>query len=149
MLFRSGLIAGDTIAGAFGFAGGLTGYFASKRSAEKSGKRYGLDLYGSLGIISIRAGLDPTVQICLSPQWNSAPWTPLELPGNPPRRSNDAANGALVADLLQAIELDRPPKSSGVDARWTLEMVHALYRSQRSGRREPLPAESREHPLAN
>ncbi|MEO7650858.1 MAG: Gfo/Idh/MocA family oxidoreductase [Bryobacteraceae bacterium] len=143
-----GLIAGDAIAGSFAFAGGLTGYFSSKRSPEKSGKRFGLDLYGSLGIISIRAGIDPTVQICASPQWNTAPWMPLELPGNPPRRSNDVANGALVADLLEAIEQDRPPKSSGADARWNLEMVHALYRSQRSGKREPLPAQSREHPLA-
>ena len=61
-----GPIAGDSIAAMFAFPGGLTGYFASHRSDDTSGVRWGLDIYGSRGIMTIRAGMDPVVHICRS-----------------------------------------------------------------------------------
>jgi len=143
-----GPLAGDAIAGMFAFRDGLTGYFASKRSDEISGTRWGLDLYGSRGLMTIRAEMEPVVHLCSTPRWTDAPWTRLTLPGDPPPRDTNEANRALVADLLEAIEQDREPKASGRQALWTLEMAMALYESQQSGGRVHFPLRHRAHPLA-
>lgn len=143
-----GPLAGDAIAGMYGFGEGLTGYFASKRSEDISGSRWGLDLYGSRGLMTIRAEMEPVVQVCSTARWTDAPWTRLSLPGNPPPRDTNEANRALVADLLEAIEQDREPKASGRQALWTLEMAMALYESQQSGGRVYFPLRNRDHPLA-
>lgn len=137
-----GLMAGDSVAGTYGFRDGITGYFASKKSDEVSGGRWGLTLLGSLGVMAIRAG-QPLIYVCSSPQWNDAPWTPL-LPGGP----RPASHEPLVADLLEAIQQDREPLASGRQARWTLEMVMALYESQLSGGRVAFPLKNRNNPLA-
>ncbi|MGH9661539.1 MAG: hypothetical protein ACRD96_23530, partial [Bryobacteraceae bacterium] len=79
-------------------------------------------------------------------EWTGAPWTRLELAGTPPR-DTDGANHAIVADLLEAIEKDRPPRSGGAEALWALEMAMALYESQRAGERVKFPLRRREHPL--
>lgn len=141
-----GPLAGDAIEGMFAFKR-ITGYFASHRSEDTSGVRWGLDLYGSRGVMAIRADMSPSVFICSSPKWTEAPWVRLTLPGNPPPRDTNEANRALVADLLEAIERDREPKASGREARWTIEMAMALYESQRIGGRVYFPLRRREHPL--
>jgi predicted dehydrogenase len=143
-----GPLVGDAIAGLFAFEGGLTGYFASRRSPDASGTRWGLDLYGSTGIMTIRADMNPVVCLCAAPRWTDAPWTRLTLPGDPPPRDTNAANRALAADLLEAIEQDREPAASGRQARWTIEMAMALYESQLTGGRVHFPLKNRDHPLA-
>jgi predicted dehydrogenase len=143
-----GLIAGDSISASFAFRNGVMGYFGSKRTDEASGLRFGLDLYGSRGVMSIRAGMEPAVHICASKNWTEAAWTRLMLPGEPTQRDTKDANRAVVADLLDAIEKDRPPKASGVEARWTIEMVLAIYASHLERARIKLPLQSRTHPLA-
>ena len=50
-------------------------------------------------------------------------------------------------DLLEAIEHDREPRSSGRQARWTIEMAMAVYESQRTGGRVYFPLRRRDHPL--
>jgi predicted dehydrogenase len=142
-----GLIAGDEIAGMFAFASGVTGYFGSRRSQEVSGVRYGLQLYGTNGVMTIQAGMEPLVHVMSGTKWTDAPWQRLTLPGDPPPRDTDGANRAVVADLLEAIERNRPPVASGHEARWTLEMVMGIYESHRVGGRVPLPLKRREHPL--
>jgi predicted dehydrogenase len=142
-----GPVAGDAIAGMYAFPNEVTGYFGSKRSDDVSGVRFGLDLYGSRGVMTIRAGMEPEVHICSSTKWTGVPWTRLALPGNPPPRDTNAANRALVSDLLEAIEKDRQPRSSGIEARWTIEMALALYESQRSGGKAAFPLKRRAHPL--
>ncbi len=143
-----GPLAGDAVAGMFAFRDGLTGHFASRRNPDLSGTRWGLDLYGSAGIMTIRADMNPVVHLCASPRWTDAAWTRLTLPGDPPPRDTNEANRALVADLLEAIELDREPKASGRQARWTIEMAMALYESQLTGGRVHFPLKNRDHPLA-
>lgn len=142
-----GPIAGDAIAGMFAFRDGVTGYFASRRSDVESGERWGLDLYGSRGVMTIRAGMDPVVHICRTERWTDARWERLTLPGNPPPRSDHEANRAIVTDLLEAIEQNREPRSSGRQARWTIEMAMALYESQLTGGRVYFPLRRRDHPL--
>lgn len=143
-----GPLAGDAIAGMFAFRDGLTGYFASRRNPDTSGRRWGLDLYGSGGIMAIRADMNPEVWVCATPRWTGAPWTQLTLPGNPPPRDTNEANRALVADLLEAIQQKREPKASGREARWTIEMAMALYASQMTGGRVHFPLKNRGNPLA-
>ncbi|MGH9658550.1 MAG: Gfo/Idh/MocA family protein, partial [Bryobacteraceae bacterium] len=118
-----GPIAGDAISGTFAFPAGVAGFFGSRRSDETSGRRFGIDLYGSRGVMTIRAGMEPEVRIAESVEWTGAPWTRLELAGNPPPRDTDGANHAIVADLLEAIEKDRLPRSGGAEALWALEMA--------------------------
>lgn len=143
-----GSIAGDAIAGMYAFQGGLTGYFASRRSDDASGKRWGLDLYGSKGVLTIRAAPEePVVHVCRSVEWSGAPWEHLTLPGQYTPRDIHGANKAVVADLLEAIEQNREPKMSGREARWTIEMAMALYESQRTGARVFFPLKNRENPL--
>lgn len=143
-----GLLAGDTVEGMFAFGGGLTGYFASKRSPETTGRRFGIDLYGSAGIVAIRAGHVPEIQLCPSPVWTGEPWKRLEEPAGTAPRDVNAANHLLLDDLIGAIEAGREPRAGGRAARWAVEMAHALYASQRSGARVAFPMRRREHPLA-
>ncbi len=143
-----GPIAGDAVAAAFAFANGVTGYFGSRRSDETSGARFGLDIYGSRGVMSIRAGMEPEVYVSNSPKW-TGDWQRLALPGNPAPRDTNGANRAVAADLLEAIAGDRPPRASGHEARWTLEMALAIYASERSGGRVRLPLARRDHPLTS
>ncbi len=147
---REGLgpVAGDAVAAVYGFANGITGYFGSKRSNDESGKRWGLDFYGSKGTLAIRADMaNPIVSLAESVDWTGAPWTRLTLPGDPPPRTPDDANRALVADLLEAIEQNREPKSSGRNALWTMEMAQAVYESQLTGGRVRFPLKNRQPPL--
>src|SRR5262249_40776839 len=144
-----GPVAGDTIAGTFGFPGGLTGYFATKRSIDSSGRRFGVDLYGTDGVLSIRAGHVPEIWHCPSPKWAGEPWGRVEFPaGTRPKDANDA-NHLVIDDLIEAIEKDHEPQAGGRAARWTIEMAMSLYASQRSGGRVRFPLERREHPLAD
>ncbi len=143
-----GPVAGDSIAAVYAFGRGITGYFSSQRSDDVSGKRWGLDVYGSKGILSIRADMaNPVVRIADSPEWSGAAWTPLTLAGDVSARTPDEANRLLVADLLEAIEQNREPKAGGAHALWAVEMAMAVYHSQLSGSRVAFPLARRGNPL--
>jgi predicted dehydrogenase len=142
-----GPIAGDDIAGTFAFQNGINAYFASRKSAETSGKRWGIDLYGSQGFITIRASHVPTVHITESISWQGAQWKPFPLPAGTEPRSNLEANHLLVRDLVDAIEKDREPAAGGRTARWAVEMAMALYEAQRTGSRVNFPLQNRDNPL--
>ena len=53
-----------------------------------------------------------------------------------------------IFGLLDAIEKDRQPLGSMYDGRAALEMIHAVYASQRAGKPVDLPLKERGHPLA-
>ncbi len=81
-------------------------------------------------------------------------WQRLEVPSEPPVAKPPlgaaaffAANRALVMDLLEAVEEDRPTVADGHDARAALEMILAVYASHLSGQRVSLPLKERAHPL--
>lgn len=142
-----GLVAGDSIAGMFAFPGGLVGYFGSRRSSVTSGERWGIDLYGSKGVIAIRASHTPTVWYSPSPSWAGGSWQPFPIPpGTLPRTPLEAVH-LLIRDLVEAIEQDREPVSSGRNARWTVEMAMALYWSHLQKAPVAFPLRERGHPL--
>jgi UDP-N-acetyl-2-amino-2-deoxyglucuronate dehydrogenase len=57
-----------------------------------------------------------------------------------PRRPELAGTAALLGRIVAALEAGRDPPSSGREARATLEVIEAAYRSARSGERVPLPS---------
>jgi hypothetical protein len=56
-------------------------------------------------------------------------------------------NVAAIKDLLSAIEANRQPLCSVYEARATIEMIMAVFESQRLGKPVKLPLENRQHPL--
>ncbi|MFM7149525.1 MAG: gfo/Idh/MocA family oxidoreductase, partial [Gemmataceae bacterium] len=130
--------------------------FATHRAKHGAGQRYGLNLYGSRGIINIGMGSMPPVWWCDDPSWNPgqsrAKWEAVTSagPGKPEPlqdASLDAGNVWIVKDLLEAIAKDRQPLSSVYDGRAALEMILAVYESHRQGQPVALPLTNREHPL--
>lgn len=148
-----GPLAGDTIAAMYALPGGAHAFFGSRVSEDKSGVRFGIDLYGSRGFLALRAGMDPKIHVYRSRSWapeTGAGWVEITAPDEQRWPSGDAfqrANARLVADLLDSIERDRQPRSSGYDGRWALEMILACYESQLTGRRAVFPLKERRHPL--
>ncbi len=139
-----GPMAGDQIAAMFYMGQGVHAYFGSKSNDLGRGVRFGVYFYGSKGVIYL-----PTIEgaaILRSPDWHSGSWEPIELPVHERVTMDDLAT-LMVADLLQAIEEDRKPAVSAVDGRWTIEMMSAVYQSQKTGSRVTFPLKDRGHPL--
>jgi len=143
-----GYLGGDNIAVMYGFPGGLAGYFASKRSSEVSGVRFGVDLYGSKGVMAIRAAHVPEIWISSSTRWAGDAWQRLAIPPGTGPRSEREAYHIMIDDLIDAIEKDREPAAGGRGARWTVEMAMGAYASYKAGARVRLPLAAREHPLS-
>ncbi|MDE2928855.1 MAG: Gfo/Idh/MocA family oxidoreductase [Acidobacteriota bacterium] len=139
-----GALAGDQVATIFYLGQGVHAYFGSKANDVKTGRRFGIYLYGSKGVIYL-----PTVSgaaILRSPDWHSGAWEPIELTAEE-RAGSDQLATLMVADLLQAIEEDREPAVTEYDGRWTTEMISSVYQSQLTGARVTFPLKDRTHPL--
>ena len=59
----------------------------------------------------------------------------------------DAGNVAIVNDLIQAIHEQRQPLCGMYDARWTIEMISAVFESHRLGQPVTFPLTQRENAL--
>jgi predicted dehydrogenase len=157
-----GPIAGDDVVATFGFGGGVTATFESAPAADGGGSHYfHLELCGTAGILALWS--DPGSPVYFYPRPFALPdaageWQRLEPPPLPELpEPTDAppgastffdSNRAIVRDLLAAVETDRPPVSSGHDARAALEMILAVYESHVQGGRVSLPLQQRTHPLS-
>lgn len=147
-----GPVVGDRICATYGFAAGVKGFFASMANPDGSGGRFGLDLYGSRGVVTIRIGDTPTIQWIPDSTWapggRDVAWQPL--PHAPEFVQRDQAherNRWLVDDLITSIEEGREPTVSLADGRRSQEMIQAVFESYVQQRRVMLPLEARSHPL--
>jgi hypothetical protein len=95
----------------------------------------------------VRGDHVPKVFYSKAVNWTGGDWKPLEIPPETPPRSQLEANQLLITDLVDAIDNRREPQAGGRCGRWTIEMAHSLYESQRTGGRVRLPMSKREHPL--
>ena len=143
-----GPVAGDHVHSYFAFRGGAIGVFDSRRDSVGVNERYGMEIVGSEGIVSLRGGsVTEGLMIYPHPLWAPARreqrWQPLELEGVAPHDGHYLA----VTDLVAAIEEGREPICSGRDGVRALEMVLGAYRSQIAGARMALPLAERRHPL--
>ena len=141
-----GLVAGDCVNSYYAFKNGVSGFFDSRR--DQVGQRYGMEIVGSEGVILLRGGGGDEIMIyphpCWAPADTSQTWEQLQIDETPFFNGNRLA----IIDLIDAIENDRKPISSGADAVAALEMILGTYESQLTGKRVNFPISNREHPLA-
>jgi predicted dehydrogenase len=151
-----GPLAGDAITITYGMSATTTAYFASVRPKLGPGGRFGLQIFGSKGIIDLTTGGLPPVFLCEDPAWapgrTKKPWIPISSEGvGVPETRKDGGlhlgNVLIVTDLIDAIEKDRQPHGSMYDGRAALEMILAAYESHRARGPIDLPLKNRKHPL--
>lgn len=151
-----GPLAGDSVAAMYGMEDGVTAYFASQRDQGK-GHRFGVQIFGSEGIIEILTGFLPAVNFLPDPSWSpgrsKAQWISVSSagPGQPEPLRDGGLNGGnvlAVSDLLEAIREDRLPECSVYEGRMTIEMIAGVFESQRLNAPVAIPLENRRNPLS-
>jgi predicted dehydrogenase len=151
-----GPLAGDSVAAMYGMADGATAYFSSVRNMTGKLSRFGLQIYGSAGIVEILTGHLPEVKYLPDPSWSpgrsNAKWQDVTSAGigePEPYKEGGLHGGNVLAvkDLLAAIEQDREPEGSIYEARAATEMIVAVFESQRIGGPVNLPLKTRANPL--
>jgi predicted dehydrogenase len=150
-----GPLAGDTVQAMYGLENGVTAYFGSHRNA--AGGRFGLQLFGSAGVIEVLTGSLPQVHLLEDPAWSPGrskkPWAPISSQGVNARETYEdrgllGGNVLACRDLMNAIEQDRQPEANIYEARHTIEMIASVFESHRLNQPVPLPLASRKNPLA-
>ncbi|RUL86438.1 Gfo/Idh/MocA family protein [Tautonia sociabilis] len=151
-----GPLAGDRVDAMYGFADSpAVAHFATARPTEP-GSRFGLRIFGERGVILTGTGWLPEAYLLRDPRWFDSPggagWEPITSAGvglAEPLPSGGLLDGnrRIVADLIAAVEEDRPPVVSGADGRASIEMILATYASQVAGGPVALPLADRSHPL--
>ncbi len=147
-----GPIVGDRVQAIFGFPNGVYGYFSSVKTADGSGGRWGLDVYGTKGIVTIRLTEIPEVRLLRQSDWTTADkdarWEAMPDEPTMDRETLRAQRYApIVDDVLACIGADRTPEVSLQDGRDSYEMIQAVFASCAAGGRVELPLQERGHPL--
>lgn len=150
-----GPLAGDSLTAMYGMADNVTAYFASTRNMGVK-SRFGLQIFGSKGIIEILTGHLPAVNYLPDPMWSpgrsGVDWIPVSSAGagqpEPlPDGGLNAGNVLACQDLLAAIEEDRLPECNVYEGRTTVEMIAAVFESHRLGAAVEMPLQTRQNPL--
>ena len=151
-----GPLAGDAVHAVYGLADGVIGHFDSVRGAAAKVSRFGLTILGTLGAAEIQTGYLPTTKFLDDPSWSpgrtGVAWQDVTSAGiGVPEPISDgdgeAGNLAAVTDLIAAIEEDRRPLCDVVEARGAVEMIAAVFESQRAKAPVAFPLANRENPL--
>jgi predicted dehydrogenase len=149
-----GPLAGDMVRAMYGFNDGITGYFNSVRNA--AGGRFGIQIFGSKGVIELLTGFLPEAHLLEDPNWSPGrsgqQWLTISSAGlGEPEPSADAGlhGGNLLAcfDLLDSIRQDRQPECNCFEGRMTVEMIAAVFESHRLQRPVDIPLTTRVNPL--
>lgn len=153
-----GPVAGDHIIAQYGFDKGIVGHFASQKVTRAAGEadRFGLAIFGTRGVIQLTTGSLPAAYFLADPSWfpgrSRAAWQEITSAGvGKPETLKDGGLGQgnvwIAQELIESIERDRQPKGNIYDARAALEMILAVYESQRLRAAVDLPLRNRRHPL--
>jgi predicted dehydrogenase len=153
-----GPLAGNHITAQYEFDRGVVGHFATVFSNRGKGEadRFGLTIHGSRGVIQLTTGSLPPAFLLSDPGWfpgrSRVNWQEITSAGigkEEPLKDGGLSQGNvwIVRDLMEAIEKDRQPRGSIYDGRAALEMIMAVYDSQRLGRAVDIPLQNRRHPL--
>jgi len=150
-----GPLAGDAVAAMYGMPENATAYFASQRKAAKR-TRFGLTIYGTEGVLEMTTGYLPSVRFLPDPSWSAGQtgtkWHNVSSAGldkdEPLDRDKDPnGNRPCILELLSAIRENRNPSGGIYDGRAAIEMIVAVFESQRTGGPAKLPLENRQNPL--
>jgi predicted dehydrogenase len=151
-----GPLAGDEIHAMYRFGEPTMGYFSTHRAKDGAAKRFGLQIYGTKGILTTTTGSLPEVWFVEDPSWqpgrSKAKWRRITSAGidksEPLTDTGLALGNHLIAlDLIRAVETDTQPKGSVYDGRAALEMILAVYESHRLNAPATFPLKNRKHPL--
>jgi predicted dehydrogenase len=151
-----GPLAGDHLQARFLFASGINGYFASKRGAAGNPSRFGVQVFGSKGVIEMQSGYLNPAYILRDSSWSpgrtGSGWETITSAGidKPEPREDGSYQGghiAAIKDLIDSVENEHQTKCSYDDCRDIIEMTAAVFESHRLGRLVELPLESRGNPL--
>jgi predicted dehydrogenase len=142
-----GPVAGDCVNCYYAFKSGVSGFFDSRKDQAGGGRRYGMEIAGSQGVLSLRGGSAEALMLYPHPVFLPAEasqgWVRVDAESQPLMTGNQLA----IRDLIGAIENDREPVSSARDAVAALEMILGAYESQITGGRVAFPMKNRRHPL--
>lgn len=151
-----GPLAGDVVRAMYGMPDGSTASFYSYQGAAGRPSRYGLQIYGSEGVLELLEGTLPSVKYLGDPSWSpgrsGTPWQNVTSAGIDQLEPIQDAKVTsrhywAIKDLIDAIRQDRQPLSSMYEARGATEMIVAVFESHRVGGPVSLPLENRENPL--
>jgi predicted dehydrogenase len=151
-----GPLAGDSVRAMYGLPNDVTAYFASQRGAAGKPSRFALQIFGTKGVLDLAFGYLPTVKFLQDSGWSpgvsGVSWQDVSSAGiGQPEPLKDgglhAGNVLAVKELIAAIEENRQPQGSVYDARAAIEMIVAVFDSQRQGRPVSFPLETRQNPL--
>ncbi len=152
-----GPLAGDEIHAMYRFGGTTMGYFSTQRARHGVSKRFGLQVFGTKGILTMTTGALPEIWFVEDPSWqpgrSKARWKQVSSAGiDKPETLSDSGhrfgNRLVALDLIGAIEMNTQPKCSMYDGRAALEMILAVYESHRLNAPVEFPLENRRHPLS-
>lgn len=151
-----GPLAGDNVRARYTFANGVFGDFASRRGAAGSPSRFAIQALCSKGIVEMETGYLTKATILRDSSWSPGrsgkSWEPITSAGigRPEPRTDNSYEGGHVAginNLLDCIEHDRTTKCSFEDAKSIIEMIAAVFESQRVGGPIDVPMKTRVNPL--
>jgi predicted dehydrogenase len=146
-----GPLAGDEIHASYRFLNGTMAYFSTRRSKEGAGARYGVQVFGTKGVMNIGMSALPMVSMLESVTWvpdpKGAQWTVVAAPTEPEPAKEAFGNRLIALDLLRAIETGGQPRCGLREGRWTIEMIMGIYESHRLNQPVDLPLSNRKHPL--
>ena len=151
-----GPLAGDGVNAMFTLSSGATGYFASHRGQGGGKSRFGIQIYGSKGIVEVVTGSLPSVKFLPDPTWSplrsGIAWE--NVSSNGPAKPESLKDGGLdggnvmaVKQLIQCIETDGQPLCSVYEGRAIVEMIMSIFESHRIKGPVTLPLKDRDHPL--
>ena len=151
-----GPIVGNRLHASYGFAQGVVGTFSSMFTKEGNGLRWGLDICGTKGVVSIRMNTKdglPLVHWLDDSIWNSAvrntAWKPL--PGIEPYTYEDAVRERylpITQSISDCIGTENKPTATFEHGRRAQEMIQGCFASHvRGGAKVALPMTERAHPL--
>ncbi len=148
-----GPIVGDRMQATYRYPGGFYGYFGSMRNEHGDGGRWGLDIYGSQGIATVRMTVIPTIQYTNDRSWapgiRGSAWHTLpDAPETVFAEPQIDRHTLLIDELIAAVEEDRQPEwSIQQSGRGTVAMIQAAWESCVQGGPVSMPLEALDHPL--
>ncbi|HYR57546.1 MAG TPA: Gfo/Idh/MocA family oxidoreductase [Chthoniobacteraceae bacterium] len=154
-----GPLAGNEVHARFETEGGVTLFFDSVANAGDRVGGFGLQIIGAKGVIDLRMDSLPMAQLLasspLAPAKEPRTWTPITSGGvgqpEPIADIKEQVTDHLLPgrDLIAAMRENREPLCSARDGRAVVEMITAVFESQRlNGQRVPFPLQVRGNPLA-
>lgn len=154
-----GLMAGDELHAMFGWDNGPVAWFDSRRSMAGSPSRYGLQIFGSKGVIEILESPLPSVMILQDPGWSAGrtgkDWKPVSSAGiDVPEPLKDPVyrtrHGLAIQKLQELIgqEGDFQTHADELAARDVIEMITAVAESHRQGQPVRFPLVQRSNPFS-